>query len=882
MGRCIVKSHAAGADLPYYNVELQYELGTLEAQIIELGKRLDKLNSDTIPEAEEAVEAKQSALDAKRIELHEAAQAAKQTQPLDLSEWRAIANEIAKLAGELEGERAKLIAYKSQYLAVLKERDFLQAQMSRWKDPQAKIWCVDYSPDIESGECATIEIDGEPGQVLIAPGGRAHTGQDGNLTPVVAQNWAQWFLNTASLPGWQRWRPTYRRATITDIDYEADTATVCLPVARSSQQNLLINPDDGEACTAGDVTPSGYTSFCGRNPGHAMCGDHGNGSTTYTPDLYDTLAEINQRVNDNHPYAPDTTTAGQTEFWQIAQPGEGADCEDYALEKAQELIEAGIPASAIRLAGGYTGGQGHIWVEVLTDEGSWALDNNYSEPVPADDLPWSARIYSGGEGGTWAQEGHQLSEIPVEYLTCHANAFLPGDDVIIELVGQSWDTPKVIGFESNPRACDILRLKLRIGETILTPNHISQYAPGGNPFIVWSEDQEVVAQEDYVLSLGGDMPRSVPGVAIGWDPATQDFLINAAGAFGSQVPYYIAYRHIGDIYDIDYMHGMIGRTYTQPLVSTNPWSRNIIERKYSDDYSYFMCPEGLSPYFNRDRDIFAPDMLVVGGQRLNVNAPINREWSSNNEFLCYCWSYVGGDGVLRNGASVLEQNNTVTHLLDFDDDTRTTALKYIRSSLYADWADYQYAENVPSQYESVSYPIMHNGLFRNINGIWFTSPMFFFPSNTRNIVRNVSFGENDALSYSLNEAQSIPYSYGTFWNYEGFEYGWIHKFASFGTFGEIHYESSEFGFNEILQWYGNWWDTWYSSQFNTISRSADDGGVARIAVSGRDYLIPPCVYPHPSSSDCADNGPPPGGSSVMGTFSGHYNYFKVNLNGEEI
>lgn len=46
-----------------------------------------------------------------------------------------------------------------------------------------------------------------------------------------------------------------------------------------------------------------------------------------------------------------------------------------------------------------------------------------------------------------------LTRVPVEYLTCNCTAFSVGDRVVVQFTGQDWSTPKVIGFESNPKGC---------------------------------------------------------------------------------------------------------------------------------------------------------------------------------------------------------------------------------------------------------------------------------------------------------------------------------------------------------------------------------------------------------------------------------------------
>lgn len=48
-----------------------------------------------------------------------------------------------------------------------------------------------------------------------------------------------------------------------------------------------------------------------------------------------------------------------------------------------------------------------------------------------------------------------LINVPIEYMTCNGSAFEVGDEVVIEFEGQDWNTPKVIGFRTNPKACDI-------------------------------------------------------------------------------------------------------------------------------------------------------------------------------------------------------------------------------------------------------------------------------------------------------------------------------------------------------------------------------------------------------------------------------------------
>jgi len=111
-------------------------------------------------------------------------------------------------------------------------------------DPTQQAWCADLTEDL-SGEVGTIEVPGEVGTVLIQPGysGNAvyNSARDGQLFPSVVTKPAQTFYNLAMLPGWQKWKPTFRFGTITDINFVADTADVTLDAATSSQKSINVN-----------------------------------------------------------------------------------------------------------------------------------------------------------------------------------------------------------------------------------------------------------------------------------------------------------------------------------------------------------------------------------------------------------------------------------------------------------------------------------------------------------------------------------------------------------------------------------------------------------------------------------------------------------------
>lgn len=105
---------------------------------------------------------------------------------------------------------------------------------------QRQAWCADFTED-GSGSVATLEINGEPELVVVAPGARVPLQSDGVVRAREVLFGPQAYLNAALLPGWQRHLPTYRWGTIHDIDVDTNRCRVNLASATSSAQNLPIN-----------------------------------------------------------------------------------------------------------------------------------------------------------------------------------------------------------------------------------------------------------------------------------------------------------------------------------------------------------------------------------------------------------------------------------------------------------------------------------------------------------------------------------------------------------------------------------------------------------------------------------------------------------------
>lgn len=155
-----------------------------------------------------------------------------------------------KLYERTLGEHLRLVAELDRLRLRVRmiETEIANAQrtLAYWRDEVVCIdtrdaWCATYTTG-RGGWVATIEIPGEPELVLVAPGARAwQPPLDGRVTAREIMSPAQAYANAALLPGWQKWKPTYRWGTITGIDWDAETCTVELGQATSSAQRLDVN-----------------------------------------------------------------------------------------------------------------------------------------------------------------------------------------------------------------------------------------------------------------------------------------------------------------------------------------------------------------------------------------------------------------------------------------------------------------------------------------------------------------------------------------------------------------------------------------------------------------------------------------------------------------
>jgi len=307
-----------------YTVELLHNRDRINAEIETLNARITALEEELAPletEREELV-AERNAI---ASEIDQAVDSAAEDEIPDVE---ALLVELSQVSAQIQSIDVRIAMLQGRILQAKQRRTMLQSIPA---DPQQSAWCADFTEDL-TGEVGTVDLPGEGTvgefltwrRVIVRPGygGAASyaAGRDGQMHFREGQSPEQAFFNAAILPGWQKWMPLHRIATITAIDKAASTCVIGIQSEDSSAQNLNID-----------------------------------------------------------------------QWWQLSQ-----------------------------------------------------------------------------------------ANVPIEYMDCNAAPFEVGDRVLVEFQGQRWDQPRVIGFESNPRPCDVLRIfdvDIRVNKN---QSHAQPFTGGGS------------------------------------------------------------------------------------------------------------------------------------------------------------------------------------------------------------------------------------------------------------------------------------------------------------------------------------------------------------------------------------------------------------------
>lgn len=236
MGKARILNHQ-GASL--YNIEIledrtraENELSLVEDRIIEIDEKIIEIETD-LDSAQDEVDSAASAQD-QAIAIYVSEQTESNREQVTKA-----GEELIEAAAKRDSINGEIRTLKVERLALQRKIDLINA-LPPLRQQQA--WCADYNEEL-TGEVATAEVPGEVGQVLIQPsyeGGAVWSGsEDGQIQPALAGTPASVFYNLAMLPGWQKWRPTFRIATVSNISN--DLCDITLDAATSSQQGLDVN-----------------------------------------------------------------------------------------------------------------------------------------------------------------------------------------------------------------------------------------------------------------------------------------------------------------------------------------------------------------------------------------------------------------------------------------------------------------------------------------------------------------------------------------------------------------------------------------------------------------------------------------------------------------
>jgi hypothetical protein len=262
-----------------YTIEVDYGSGTKAAVLAALGAHLANVDAQILTTQAKVTEAdasEQSQLDSLAA-LQEAyiAQAASGV----VGDPQGLKPAITGTMKLLQVLRARHTPLRLKLKALQHERVIIVGRVIYWTafDPlQTKqAWCTDFTENGAGDFAATIDIPGEPSLQLLAPGCRVWGPGDGIMQAREMCSPEQAFLNAALLPGWQKFKPTYRWGTCTAIDYYANTMSVSLSSALSSAQRLPVNqastltgvPVVYMSCNAGafEVEDRVVVQFIGQN-----------------------------------------------------------------------------------------------------------------------------------------------------------------------------------------------------------------------------------------------------------------------------------------------------------------------------------------------------------------------------------------------------------------------------------------------------------------------------------------------------------------------------------------------------------------------------------------------------------------------------------------
>lgn len=163
----------------------------------------------------------------------------------------------------------------------------------------------------------------------------------------------------------------------------------------------------------GRATPTrGWVEFCAKLPEECGVDTAEPASLTLTPEAWETIVAVNERVNGTVKAMTDRDHWGVQDRWDYPDDGIG-DCEDIQLLKRKLLVEAGLPRRALRMSVVFDDvGEGHAVLMALTDRGEFILDNKRDAVLPWNETRYTYLKREGSDGQTWVSLVGRLAPVP--------------------------------------------------------------------------------------------------------------------------------------------------------------------------------------------------------------------------------------------------------------------------------------------------------------------------------------------------------------------------------------------------------------------------------------------------------------------------------------
>ena len=149
------------------------------------------------------------------------------------------------------------------------------------------------------------------------------------------------------------------------------------------------------------LAPFQHVRFCLHYPADCKSDPTDTAAIELTAQNFELLSRVNLGVNAAILPERKNSEVERKNGWTIA-PSVG-DCNDYAVTKRHELLESGLPASALRLAVVKTSlGIGHLVLVVATTRSNLVLDNltDTIRPWQSTDYHW-LKIQSSSDARFW-------------------------------------------------------------------------------------------------------------------------------------------------------------------------------------------------------------------------------------------------------------------------------------------------------------------------------------------------------------------------------------------------------------------------------------------------------------------------------------------------